>query len=73
MRMLLLGALAVLSSCSRDEPVTVRAADVTVTTVSAPSVERRGEVELALQNDEALALLAVWTTLGRLGSPATNP
>ena len=74
MRMLLLGALAVLSSCSKEEAVAPpRPANVVTTSVSAPSVDLRGEVDFALKNEEALALLAVWTNLGRLGGHTTNP
>lgn len=74
MRTLLLGALAVLSSCSKEEPVTPpRPANVVTTSVSTPSDGPRGEVDLALKNDETLVLLTVWTSLGRLGGHTTNP
>lgn len=74
MRTILLSALALLSSCAKDEQATApRPATVTTTSVSKPSLDVRGEVDVALQHDEALVLLAVWTTLGSIGSAATNP
>lgn len=69
MRTLLLGALAVLSSCSKEEPVMPpRQANVVTTSVSVPSVDVRGEVDLALKNDEALVLLALWSSLGAVSA-----
>ncbi|PZR13230.1 MAG: hypothetical protein DI536_13160 [Archangium gephyra] len=74
MRTILFGALAWLSSCTTEEAMTApRPATVTTTAVSKPSLDLRGEVDVALKNDEALLLLSVWAAVGHFGGAATNP
>lgn len=73
MRTLVLGALVLLSSCGDEDVVTVpRQPDVALTSASRPAVELRGEVDVALKNDEALVLLTFWAELAKL-EPRRGP